>query len=348
MARPTKQQQQANTRKSARATRAKEKGVYLRAVKDGVGVYDVSETVNGKRVSRRVQIAMTASNAEYSATIERIKSAIRAENNATERRPFESIVDEYCTKRGVKESTAEKIRLYLSPYGYDDAENKKAFDALLNGDLKAGTKRIRIKAIRALFAYAKENVGGFNTPDPTAGVKPPQGKARTRIPTDAEVSALLASMDYRPDILFTRLLIYTGARCSTIEALRPCDMTDDWKLALYNVKCDRRYSVKIPVTDTLIQKLWAGITECMKTDQRIFDAGTRRRIQARMYRMFPKDADGETISPHSFRHLRTTRLIQAATPLPVVAKLLDASPTVLLRTYTTITQADIDNLFLNE
>jgi integrase len=142
-----------------------------------------------------------------------------------------------------------------------------------------------------------------------------------------------------------RLLIHTGARCSTIETLRPCDMDDQWRLSLYNVKCDRRYSVKLPVNDAVIQALWDMCTCGLSPDKLIFDKTARRRLGNRMRRMFGKDYNGYTISPHSFRHLRCTQLARDGVHVSMAAKLLDASPQVLLRTYTTITQEDVDAMY---
>ena len=60
--------------------------------------------------------------------------------------------------------------------------------------------------------------------------------------------------------------------------------------------------------------------------------------------MFPRTAEG-SISPHSFRHLRCTQLARDGVHVSMAAKLLDASPQVLLRTYTTISQDDVDEMF---
>ena len=61
--------------------------------------------------------------------------------------------------------------------------------------------------------------------------------------------------------------------------------------------------------------------------------------------MFGKDSNGETISPHSFRHLKCTQLARDGVHVSMAAKILDASPQVLLRTYTSITQDDIDAMY---
>ncbi len=322
----------------------REKGVYLRSIKDGVGTYDI--TVDGK--SKRIQLPIAVSNVEFANAVKAVQDELKTVVTEASRPDFSELVETYIEKRHVRATTAPKIRLYLKGFGYDDRENSRLVRELINGGLSQSTKRMRFKAIRSIFTYARDTLG-VKIADPTHGENvPKEGAPRSRIPTDAEISALLVALEKtgnHKDVLFCRLLIHTGARCSTIEKLRPCDMDAEWRLSLYNVKCDRRYSVKLPVNDAVIQALWGMCTFGLSPDAEIFDKTSRRRLGNRMRRMFGKDCNGETISCHSFRHLRCTQLARDGVHVSMAAKILDASPQVLLRTYTTITQADIDALY---
>lgn len=322
----------------------REKGVYLRSIKDGVGTYDI--TVGGK--SKRIQLPIAVSNVEFANAVKAVQDELKTVVTEASRPDFSELVETYIEKRHVRTTTAPKIRLYLKGFGYDDRENSRLVRELINGSLSQSTKRMRFKAIRSIFTYVRDTLG-VKIADPTHGENVPKdGAPRSRIPTDAEISELLVALEKtgnHKDVLFCRLLIHTGARCSTIETLRPCDMDDQWRLSLYNVKCDRRYSVKLPVNDTVIQALWDMCTCGLSPDAEIFDKTARRRLGNRMRRMFGKDCNGETISCHSFRHLRCTQLARDGVHVSMAAKLLDASPQVLLRTYTTITQDDVDAMY---
>lgn len=321
----------------------KEKGVYLRSIKDGIGVYDI--TVNGK--SKRVQLPIAMTNVEFASAIQKAKEELSI-TVKDEKKPFSELIETYIENKNIRATTAPKIRLYLRGYGYDESENCRLVRDLINGSLSQSTKRVRFKAIRAFFTYINENYN-VHVKNPTQGKDVPKdGSPRSRIPTDAEISDLLVSLERtgrHKDVLFCRLLLHTGARCSTIEKLRPCDMDSEWRLSLYNVKMDRRYSVKLPINDNVIRALWGMCTCGLSPDATIFDKEARNRLRDRMRRMFGKDSNGETISPHSFRHLKCTQLARDGVHVSMAAKILDASPQVLLRTYTSITQDDIDAMY---
>lgn len=321
----------------------KEKGVYLRSIKDGIGVYDI--TVNGK--SKRVQLPIAMTNVEFASAIQKAKEELSI-TVKDEKKPFPELIETYIENKNIRATTAPKIRLYLKGFGYDESENSRLVRDLINGSLSPSTKRVRFKAIRAFFTYINEKLD-VHVKNPTQGKEVPKdGSPRSRIPTDAEISELLVSLEKtgrHKDVLFCRLLLHTGARCSTIEKLRPCDMDSEWRLSLYNVKMDRRYSVKLPINNNVIRALWEMCTCGLSPDAPIFDKEARNRLRDRMRRMFGKDSNGETISPHSFRHLKCTQLARDGVHVSMAAKILDASPQVLLRTYTSITQDDIDAMY---
>jgi site-specific recombinase XerD len=119
-------------------------------------------------------------------------------------------------------------------------------------------------------------------------------------------------------------------------------MTGDWKISLYNVKIGRRYAVKLHIADETTRTLWASVTDGMVTGERIFQDTDGERLRKRMIRMFPADAFGETLSPHSLRHLKATTLANQGIPVKTAAAILDCTPAVLVSVYTTVQQDDVD------
>lgn len=346
MARPSNEERSRAARKRAR-DQVKEKGVYVRQVTDTEIVYDVTVTKDGKRKTKRVVVPSSATQKEKLVAIEAARKELLETAKESERVPFSEHVEHYIRHSQMKESTAVQIRRYLAGFGYDAKENVRLFEELRDSDYKPSTKRVRIKAIRTFFNTARRE-GWLDMPDPTNGFKAKEGKPRTRIPTETEITTLLMRTREKHDALFLRLLLDTGARCSTLLALRPCDMSEDWRLSLYNVKMDRRYRIKFPIAGQTTRVLWKSVTECMKPDAKIFEQIHCNRLKSRMRNWFGKDADGQTISPHSFRHRLATVLSANKQPVGLIAELLDASPAVLVRTYTNFGQSDVDNLFFDE
>lgn len=346
MARPSNEERARAARKRAR-DQVKEKGVYVRQVTDTEIVYDVTVSEDGKRKTKRVVVPSSATQKDKLGAIEAARKELLETAKESGRVPFSEHIEHYIRHSQMKESTAVQIRRYLAGFGYDAKENVRLFEQLRDSDYKPSTKRVRIKAIRTFFTTAKRE-GWLDMPDPTNGFKAKEGKPRTRIPTETEITTLLMRTREKHDALFLRLLIDTGARCSTLLALRPCDMDESWRLALYNVKMDRKYRIKFPITGQTTRVLWKSVTECMKPDAKIFGQVHCNRLKHRMRSWFGKDADGQTISPHSFRHRMATMLSADKQPVGLIAELLDASPAVLVRTYTNFGQADVDNLFFDE
>ena len=102
-----------------------------------------------------------------------------------------------------------------------------------------------------------------------------------------------------------------------------------------------KYPQLIEDRDTLMY--WAKTCSGKGRTDYIFDSTFRRRLQGRMLRWFGRDAENQTLSPHSLRHLKATTLARKGCPLKLASLLLDASPAVLLRTYQNLKQEDIDS-----
>lgn len=329
-------------RDKERKTRPHEKGLYLR---DNGWILFV-DMPDGRKVSRRVPIEDTDTNAEFSRKVEAVRAELLAEADAAARPDLETRIIDYSRANGLRPKSVEILRLSLRNFDdiYDADKCRAVADSILaRADLSDGSKRTYLKRIRAFFAWCE-------LPDPTAKRVIPKARARSRVPTDAEVQILLDVIDHRQkplDALFVRLLLATGARCGTIEVLRPCDMdTEEWSIRLYNVKCSKRYDVRIPIKDTETRRLWSEVVEGLPTDAVLFDENISCRLKQTMYRLFPANPDGERLSPHSLRHLKATQLMRAGVNPAIAAKILGhASPTITLAVYTTVSQDDVNRAF---
>lgn len=338
MARLTKAASAAKKREQCRDRRPKIAGVYLRTVTETTETYNV--TVGGK--SKRLNVSVTLSNAAFMDEVQKVQELLKPK---VEGKPFSFYVDEYIADRRLREKTARNFRLYLNGYGFDNAENRRLACELRDGAFATSTKRVRIKAVRALFSYINKNHNDIRLDDPTKGMETPDGEPRSRIPTQDEIAMLLYKTDcerYAPDSLFVRLLLDTGCRCSTVLRIRPCDLDSQNRLSLYNVKMGRKYKYPQLIDDPDTLRFWALTCVARNPTEPLFDEAFHKRLQARMRRWFGKDADGQTLSPHSLRHLRATTLARKGCPIKLAALLLDASPAVIMRTYQNLSQEDID------
>lgn len=329
-------------RDKERRSRPHEKGLYLR---DNGWILFV-DMPDGRKVSRRVPIEDTDTNAEFSRKVEAVRAELLAEADAAARPDLETCIMDYSRAKGLRPKSVEILRLSLRDFDdiYNANKCRAVVDSILaRGDLSNESKRTYLKRIRAFFAWCE-------LPDPTAKRVMPKGRSRSRVPTDAEVQILLDVIDHRHrpmDSLFVRLLLATGARCGTVEALRPCDMdTGEWSIRLYNVKISKSYDVRIPIKDAETRRLWSEVVEGLPSDTALFDKAAPQRLKQTMYRLFPANADGERLSPHSLRHLMATRLMRAGVNPAIAAKILGhASPAITLAIYTTVSQDDVNRAF---
>lgn len=337
---------------ATRTKRPKIKGVYLRSVTAEAEVYDVSLTIESERRSRRLSIPPTTSNADFVKAVDEIHGQIKAEISRAGMPQMADILSRYTLERRLKPNTALMMQAALKGFELDDKTNQLAMDGLLRSGYKAGTLKTKLKAIKGFYAWANSKYG-LNLKNPVSGVTIPRGEARHRIPTAEELKDFVAYVAHFPDsdldLLYLYIMIETGARCSTVEQIRPCDMDAEWRLSLYNVKKARRYSVKILITDKKIRKLWKKcIDRCVSNDTNLFTQIHSGRLKARMKRFFCRDENGERLSPHSFRHLKATNLTRSGVPIKTASAILDCSDAVLLGVYTSVTQDDVDQAFMRE
>ena len=337
---------------ATRTKRPKIKGVYLRSVTAEAEVYDISLTIDGERRSRRLCIPPTTSNTEFVKAVDEIHGQIKAEVDRAGMPQMSELLSRYTLERRLKPNTALMMQAALKGFDLDDKANQAAMDGLLRSGYKAGTLKTKLKAIKGFYVWANSKYG-LNLKNPVSGVTIPRGEARHRIPTPEELKDFVAYVAHFPDsdldLLYLYIMMETGARCSTVEHIRPCDMDGEWRLSLYNVKKARRYSVKILITDRKIRKLWKKcIDRCVSSDTNLFTQIHSGRLKARMKRFFCRDENGERLSPHSFRHLKATNLTRSGVPIKTASAILDCSDAVLLGVYTSVTQDDVDQAFMRE
>lgn len=351
MGRKSSEQLAKETLKRLAAKRPKETGVYARSVDGETVLYEVTLVCSdGKKRVRRIRVDANASNLVY---LEAIKAA-RSEMEVEAQRAKDSkgagvmgYLEEYAIAKNLRPKTVEKYHFALDGFSLDNESNKKKVRAIMESDLKDGTKETRLKCVAAFFKWLGSKLP--STKNPVEGQKIPHGGVRSRIPSEAELETLIELTDQRGDpmdSLFLRLLIHTGARCSTIQALRPCDLGSDHRLSLYNTKKSRKYGVRIPLNDPYTLELWEQVTRGLERGSALFSEKHHDRLKSRMRRAFPKDANGETLSPHSLRHLKATQMSRGGVPPKLAAALLDVDPKIMLAVYTTVTQDDVDSVFV--
>lgn len=233
-------------------------------------------------------------------------------------RGFSDYLNEYFRQKMLAEGTERVYRIALRGFSLNDSENERAASALMRGNRRKSTLANYFSRIRAFFSWLIEK--GVRVKNPAIDVRS-DSVPRGRVMTDDEIARLSAYARTRPPLyrLFILLLLHTGARISTLYAIKKNDLTEDG-LQLYNVKCKRYYAYIIPIQCKEIRDLWlfgsdvGGIFGSKK-----FHAS----LNSWMRYHFGKDSKGQTLSAHSIRHTFASRAVQNGVPLEIVSKLLD-------------------------
>lgn len=238
-------------------------------------------------------------------------------------------IERYIAMRHLRTGSQYQYRHHLAGFSLDDENNTRKVLEIMNSGKSESSIKQMIGIINTFFKFIINS--GVQIKNPAVGIRTGRFHHRTRIPTDEEVEIILNwSMNNEEDELFFRLLMSTGARCSTLEVLRCGDLSDDGHIKLYNVKCQKIYDFPILITDERLKTLWASVAEGKKPDAPLFTDGVRtaRRIKWAFYKKIPPVSVGgqtERLSPHSMRHLFATKLLQRGVELEKISKLLDHS-----------------------
>lgn len=285
--------------------------------------------------------------------------------NTPEARMHEAI--EQYIKIHLRPSSAIVLRRVLKNFTIDDEKaNDAALQAIIERDVKDSSKRTWIAYIKAFYTWLRER--GLSVRNPACDVKlPPKGEPRRRLPTDEETERIISIaariehmkstklgaprvVDHTGLELFCRLMCCTGARVSTIRALKCCDLDRNGLLTLYNVKSQKRYDVRIPCNDPEIPKLWKDLASGRSPSELLFFSevyGMRltKCLQGQLQNFGP-DENGENISCHSFRHGVASKMLRAGVPIETISKILDHSTiAITLSTYARHNDSQIAEAF---
>lgn len=256
---------------------------------------------------------------------------------------FEYYVGEYIEEKALKPATQATLRQALRGFGLDNDKNKVAIRAMQKNDkFSQGTIRLYMQKINAFYTWLSKK--GLIVQNPTDGLKTPKTTPR-ELNFDAEdVARLLADVDATgtpEDRLYTRLLRWTGARCSTVYALAPSNFertATGYLVTMQNVKCSRPYRARIPVTDKETVELIAKLASRPSLWGKFSEQALHDRLWRRMKRVIGSDA-----SPHGLRHFVACDLLDKGIDLATISQILDhTSIAITSAIYARHSQAAID------
>lgn len=292
------------------------KGLGTKRTKFGQRYLLTEKDESGKEHSITVPICDGDDEKTVIAKVEESRKRLRSRFVKT----FDEMLDAYCSTRMLSNASKALHKYSLRGFSYDERQNRIAVHNLLTSDRKKTTIVYYLKVIHRFFDWLSKRVAIENPADGVSTKCDPS--PRTRIMTDNEIAQLLiyakkSSPKYR---LFILILLYTGARVSSVKVIRKSDLTESG-LQLYNVKRRRYYEYKIPIKNQEIIDLWnaAGDGEIFGKDGDRF----HMRLNTWMSRKFGKDQRGESLSIHSFRHTFASRAAMDGVSIEVVSKLLD-------------------------
>lgn len=267
--------------------------------------------------------------------------------NRDNEKTFSEYMQEFMVVRQLSNGTRMLYRHALEGFSFDEKKNKKVLHELLSKDLKASSLRLYISKIDCFFDWLIKRGEQIKNPVCDVTIKTKMNPRR-RVFTDEELNALLDYAHRHKDktyTLFILLLIETGARVSTISALRPKDLDIHGMIHLYNVKCKKDYDYTFEIKNDEIKELWAsraGYNNLWNEPP----ARYWKRLCQWMRQKYPLNENGERLSPHSLRHTFASRAIQNGVPLEIVSKLLDhSSPAITLKVYARFSQEQINEAF---
>ena len=235
---------------------------------------------------------------------------------------LEEKLDEFLAMHKLAPGTERLYRFSLIGFTLDEKSNQKRINEILKKDLKSSTLSTYLTRINHFFDWLIHS--GIQIRNPAEGISlKSKFSPRSRIPTPSELEKILAYARLKDPMyrLFILLLINTGARVSTIFALRKSDMKDGF-LLLYNVKCKKYYDYAIPIQNKEILELW---DRCPDNEPIFEKFGSKywKRFNNWLRKNFKRDAKGETLSSHSMRHAFATHAAMNNVPMEIIAKLLD-------------------------
>lgn len=318
----------------------KVKGLTTKKTKNGHR-YLLSETdETGKTHSITVKILETDDEKTFLKKVEDARMQLRKNLIA---KTFQDYLNEFLAFRSLSKSTENIYKYCLRGFSLDDNENEKKMKELLKKGKKQSTMRVYCSHVDIFYKWLIEQGIAVKNPARNVIIKYTT-QTRTRIMTDDEIMKIMEYAKKKKPLyrLFILLLLHTGARVSTVLAIKKKDLTKKG-IVLYNVKCKRYYDYAIPIDNKEIRDLWQY---CMPIGSIFGNHGNyyRSRLNTWLRRNFERDEKGESISIHTFRHTFASRAAMNNVPIEIISKLLDhQSVAVTAKYYARFSQKQIND-----
>lgn len=256
---------------------------------------------------------------------------------------FRELFEWYMSKREIKETTAEHLRiLYKVPF--IDKKKIKREDIQdyideLNKTLRPATVTLRYRQIRAVFRYAIAREK-YKYADPTVGIDLPKGTgARKRYLSPDEIDQLLTAVRHdRRLYLFVKMSLCTGARIGTLLTVHSDHIQPDGAVKLYNHKGGRWYTGFFDAETMELLKDKKGYVLALRGKENKVPAiqSIQYKVQEILNELFnPPGTPVESRAVvHTLRHSVGTRMITKGVPIEVISKTLDhSSPVITAQVY---------------
>lgn len=289
--------------------------LYCYTYRSGAKRYFIKTQFRGHIYTENLSVPLHASLNQLKQLTRRAVAAIKDSVH----KKLQNWLEDYIVLRQLKPKTAIEYRRILGKYSFDDQANQKLFMQTISSGRNVCQT---VRTVNAFFRWLIEN--GVKIKNPAAMAKLPKARIRTRTLSSKDIQLLyreLASESLELQLL-TRLLCETGARISSILALKSTDLHPDG-LHLYNIKCDRAYTHAIPLCKET-KALWDKLTP--QTGENLFEGKARllqRWLRRLLDRLFNTDPTEERIVIHSLRHTAATIALQSGLSMEIVSQMLD-------------------------
>lgn len=324
----------------------KVKNVIVKRTKNGQRYLLHDKDSCGNDIYVTIPIVDTDTEKDYFRKIKECRIKLNAKKNGES---ITELIREYIERRQLAENSIVSLSIALRNFSLDNDNNIKQVKSLFNGKFKDSTIKVKLGYISSFFKWIILSNRVEGIVDPTLDFKMRHIRSvRTRTLTDNEESILIEKVRKFNNIE-TRLMIqfafYTGARASSIYALKPDSIRNN-KVYYFNVKTRKPYDYPVPIYDKNTIDLFNLLAErgYIFSKSLIYYTATARNF---LFRLFGRDENGETISLHSLRHNFATKAIQRGIPAEIVARLLDhSSPTMTLKVYAKHSDKQLEDAIL--
>lgn len=316
------------------------KGLIVKSTKTGRRYLLHDKDLSGKDIYVTLEITDNTPKDEYSKKIELARIKLNAKKSCIS---FDTLISQYITMRNLSKQTQKSIVVALRGFGLDNDCNKKCVENIIKSGLKKSTIKQKLMQVSSFFRWVILNQRVQGLIDPTQGIRiKDTTQPRSRTLTEKEIEIFFKDLKERPkeDQLALRLAFFTGARISSIYALKQ-DSIKGGKIYYYNQKCGRPYQYPCPIKDKETIELFRELSKKDKIFHSTIDA-LKIRVNDWLKKKFGV-IDGETISIHSLRHTFATRAIQAGVSPDIVSRLLDhSSVSTTLKVYAKHSESQLD------